>query len=110
ELFGALLEAPGVELLDGGTDQRVQPPPLGLEQRCVGDVLSQRVTEDVFDVAEAGFLVDELDPLQLAEALLESIVEFGHPPEERARELASDHRRRLDRPNSTIDSSRASAS
>jgi hypothetical protein len=39
ELLGALVEASAVQVLDGGADERVQAPALGLQQRGVGDIL-----------------------------------------------------------------------
>src|SRR5207245_10207487 len=98
ELLGPLLEATGVDLLDRRTDQRVQATPLGLEQRGVGDVLGQRVLEDVLELAEAALLVDQLDSLELAQALLELLLEIGDAFEERQRELAADDGRRLHGP------------
>ena len=97
ELLGALLEAAGVDLFDHGADERVEPAALGLEERGVGDVLRERVPEDVLELIEAGLFVDQLDPLQLGEALLELILEVGHPAEEREAELPPDHRGGLHR-------------
>src|SRR5438132_12693695 len=60
--------------------------------------LFRSVLEDVLERAEAALLVDQLDSLELAQALLELLLEIGDAFEERQRELAADDGRRLHGP------------
>ena len=66
------------------------------QHRVVGDLLGERVLEDVLDVAHRGLLVDELGQLQVAEHPVEIVVGLpGDLAYQRERKLLSDHGQRL---------------
>src|SRR5713226_9506227 len=66
------------------------------QQRVVGDLLRQRMLEDVLDIAGGRLLVDELRHLQVREPSLQLVMlPVDHPPDQRQRELPSNHGERL---------------
>jgi hypothetical protein len=89
-------QARAVELLDQARHRRVQPPPLALEQRRIGDVVGEGVLEHVGELGVDALLVDQLEPPQLVQQL-GRFLRLGHALEEAHRELTPDHRSDLQR-------------
>ena len=65
------------------------------QQRIVGDLLRQRVLEDVLGVGQR-LLIDELRSAQLGHHPIEvNVLGGGHPPDQGQRRFAPDHRHSL---------------
>ena len=66
-----IVQGRGIQELDGPSHILMQLLAALLEDRVVGDLLGQRVLEDIFDVRDRRLLVDELAKLEVGEETLE---------------------------------------
>ena len=94
-----LLQAVGVEVLDGPADRPVQVFPALRQQALVGHVLGDGVLEDVFELGEEACFVDHARAcVSVSRWCWTSARRLGDPREQAKAELASDDGRGLDRP------------
>ena len=78
--FGnVIVKALGIGGFQRGADPLMQYAAAIVQHRLVGDVMSQRVLEDVLDVAGRGLLVDKLGELELRQHLLQCLARYFTP-------------------------------
>ena len=78
--FGnVIVQALGIGGFQRRADSLVQHAAAIVQHRVVGDVMSQRVLEDVLDVAGRGLLVDKLGELELGQHLLQCLSRYFTP-------------------------------
>ena len=92
-----LAEPAGVELLHRLADAGMELAALRREEALVGDLLGQRVLEDVLELRGAAELPDELLPLEVGEVGLEALG-IGQSLEDAVGEDPPDDRGLLGRP------------
>src|SRR5229473_1206801 len=97
QLVQMVLQLPSENRLEGLSGALVQELAALDQYRVVGDLLRQRMLEDVFDIAGGRLFVDELRRLQVGEHTLQLITlpSVEHPPDQRQRELPANHGERL---------------
>src|SRR5215468_9194633 len=97
ELLVVIRDPIRIELLERVGDGAMQRAAALAQEAVIGDVLDDRVLEDVRRLLQRPLLVDELEALQLAEQLLETLAHLRHATQQAHEELASDNRRDLHR-------------
>ena len=90
EAVVGVLEAALVESLEGARGRRVERVPLGDREALVDDLLGQGVLEDVDGLRHARLLVEEFEPGELAEMVLDVSGPPPHGLEQPERHLAPD--------------------
>ena len=86
-----IVQGRGIEELDGAPHILMQLLAALLEDRVVGDLLRERVLEDILDVGDRRLLVDELAKLEVGEETLELLVRVsGDGPGETEDELPAE--------------------
>src|SRR5216683_5442853 len=97
QLAQVIVQLPGEHRLQRNSGALVQELAALDQQRVIGDLLRQRVLEDVFDIARGRLLVYELRHLQLGEHPLQLVVLLSveYPPDERQGELPANYGERL---------------
>src|SRR4029453_13242627 len=99
ETLGLLVQAIGVEDLNGAEDPSVKPALAILKQTAVGHLVGQRVLERVFHFGDAARLVQEIRRLKVGEALAELLLrDIGDGLEKTDVDVGADHGRRLKQP------------
>src|SRR5262245_41151662 len=74
ETLEVLIEAVGIQPLDGGDDLPVQGAPLPIEQAAVRHLVGQRVLERVLHLGKQTRLVEELRGLKVSETAAKRVV------------------------------------
>src|SRR5262245_26726931 len=86
-----------IELLHRAGNDPMDADSVFRELRTVGNLLSQRMLEDVLRLRVQSLLIEELSARQGMESGREvSIAQIGHPPKDWLGEPRADHRRRLE--------------
>jgi len=97
DLARVLVAPLGVEPLQGLADPAVKLAPPSLEDRAIGGVLGERVTEREAPLGIAPDLAHQLQPLQGRELLVELAVQLRDLLQDAVAEGAADHRGGLQR-------------
>ena len=98
EAIDHLVEPVRVLALEHLPDRLVQGAAPAQQEAVVGDLVGERVNEDISRLLGVDPLVDELQALQLPQVGLERRPLLPQRLEQRERELAADHRRRPQEP------------
>ena len=97
--FDVLLDARGVNVLNGVHDFRVKDSRLFVEQPAIGRLLSQRMPEREFDVGKETAFEKEIGGLQMGQQVLKCVARlFGDNLKQGKRDIAADHRSHLQKP------------
>src|SRR6266851_1594490 len=96
ELAQLIIDLAGGQSFNRGTDPFVKQLSELDEHRLVCHLLSERVLEDVLDIAGGRLFVDELGKLQIMQHAVQLVFRFSdHPLHQAQRKFSSDHRKRL---------------
>src|SRR5271155_466382 len=92
-----VVEALGIHGLQRRADSFVKYSAAFIQYRSVGDRMSERVFEDVLDIAKCGLLVDELAELEFRQYRLQLRSRLGgHLADQTEFEFGADHGQRLE--------------
>ncbi len=90
--LGHLFEATGKLFLDRRRGTGMETRSLGLEESVVGDILGERMLEEVLEVGLVRSLADEVGALEIRQGRIELIGRGRHLPDDVVEELPSDDR------------------
>ncbi len=98
EQLGHLVRPARIERLERAADGAMGDPAAALEEGGVGHLVDEGVLEAIAGLRRAGRLVEELEPHQLAEGVVERVGLLPHRAQQAERDLPTDHGGDLEQP------------